>query len=255
VGNPEQSIYPADIASNEPVRKKNFDMKSIVITGASRGIGKAIATRLAEEGTTLYLQGRNQSKLDETAAICRDKKSETHTIASDLSTREGIESVANSLRGISVFALINNAGVSLTKPFDQISFEEWNKVMATNLTAPFYLSRLLAGQMTEGSAIVNVSSGAAYTAFPGQSAYCASKFGLEGFSECVREELRSRKIRLISIYPAATYTDMWRSIPGNWPVEKMLTAEQVAESVAFVLDQPQHVGVEFLRISNIAGRL
>jgi NAD(P)-dependent dehydrogenase (short-subunit alcohol dehydrogenase family) len=230
-------------------------LKTIVITGASRGIGRAISLRLASEDANLYLHGRNSPGLSETQRLCKTKGAITTLVIADIADGKGVEAIANAVGNRIVDVLVNNAGVALTKPFDEISLDEWNRVVAVNLTAPFYLSKLLSPRMVAGSAIVNISSGAAYTAFPNQSAYCATKFGLEGFSDCAREELRARKIRLISIYPAATYTDMWRAIPGDWPTEKMLTPEDVAESVAYVLAQPAQVQVEFLRISNIAGRL
>lgn len=230
-------------------------MKTIVITGASRGIGRAIAMRLAQTEIHLVLHGRNSAELAETQRLCECKGATATPVIADISEGRGIESIANAVGGSTVAVLVNNAGIALTKPFDEITLDEWNRILAVNLTAPFYLTKLLSPRMVAGSAIVNISSGAAYTPFPNQSAYCATKYGLEGFSECAREELRARMIRLISIYPAATYTDMWRAIPGDWPTEKMLTPEDVAESVAYVLAQPAQVQVEFLRISNIAGRL
>jgi short-subunit dehydrogenase len=230
-------------------------MKTIVITGASRGIGRAIAERLATKETHMVLHGRNGTQLSETQRLCKGKGAMTTPVIADLAEGKGIESIADAVGSNTVDVLVNNAGIALNKAFDEITLDEWNQIVAVNLTAPFYLSKLLTPRMVAGSTIVNISSGAAYTAFPNQSAYCATKFGLEGFSECAREELRARKIRMISIYPAATYTDLWRAMPGDWPMEKMLTPEDVAESVAYVLAQPAQVQVEFLRISNIAGRL
>ena len=82
-----------------------------------------------------------------------------------------------------------------------------------------------------------------------------SKFALEGFSQCVRDELRDRKIRVINIYPAATETDIWGNIEGNWPREKMMSATQVADAVAFALTRPTDTLVENITLSSLSGNL
>src|SRR5947209_11309337 len=90
-------------------------------------------------------------------------------------------------------------------------------------------------QMRPGSSIVNILSIAAKTGFANWSAYCMSKFALEGFFQSVREELREHRIRVLNIYPAATNTEIWDDVAGEWPREKMISAEQVADAVAFAL--------------------
>ena len=82
-----------------------------------------------------------------------------------------------------------------------------------------------------------------------------SKFALEGFSQCVREELRDRKIRVINLYPAATDTDIWTQIEGNWPRNKMISPEDVANAVAYAISQPADVALERISISNLTGNL
>src|SRR5690348_14080973 len=112
-----------------------------------------------------------------------------------------------------------------------------------------------AGQMPPGSSIVNILSVAAKTAFPNWSAYCASKFALEGLSQSIRQELRDHCIRMINIYPAATNTEIWDAVAGDWPREKMISAEQVAEAVAYALARPADIAVENITLSNAAGNL
>ena len=82
-----------------------------------------------------------------------------------------------------------------------------------------------------------------------------SKFALEGFSRCVREELRERKIRVINVYPAATDTDIWGQIEGQWPRQRMMSATQVADAVAFALARPADTLVESITLSSLAGYL
>jgi NAD(P)-dependent dehydrogenase (short-subunit alcohol dehydrogenase family) len=106
-----------------------------------------------------------------------------------------------------------------------------------------------APHMPPGSSIVNILSIAAKTGFANWSAYCMSKFALEGCSQCVREELRDRRIRMINVYPAATDTHIWTHIEGKWPRHKMISPEEVASAVAYALSQPANVALENITIS------
>jgi NAD(P)-dependent dehydrogenase (short-subunit alcohol dehydrogenase family) len=109
--------------------------------------------------------------------------------------------------------------------------------------------------MVSGSSIINILSVAAKTGFPGWSCYSMSKFALEGFSQSVREELRPRGIRVLNIYPAATNTEIWNAVQGEWPREKMLLPEEIAEAVAYALSRPAGVAVENIDLMNLTGRL
>ena len=109
--------------------------------------------------------------------------------------------------------------------------------------------------MPPGSSIVNILSIAAMTGFANWSAYCMSKFALEGLSQYVREELRDRKIRVINIYPAATDTNIWNNIEGEWPRDKMITPQEVAGTVAYALAQPTEVALENITLSSLTGNL
>ena len=109
--------------------------------------------------------------------------------------------------------------------------------------------------MKQGAAIVNILSVAAQNGFAGWSGYCASKFALDGFTKSIREELRSGGIRVINVYPGATATDIWNNLPGDWPKEKMLRPEEIAEAVMFALNRPDSVLVEEIKLGGIAGKL
>jgi NAD(P)-dependent dehydrogenase (short-subunit alcohol dehydrogenase family) len=151
--------------------------------------------------------------------------------------------------------LVNNAGVAVVKPFREITPIEWEQTVGVNITAPFMLTQHFAPRMPPGSSIVNILSVAAKRGFPNWSAYCMSKFALEGFSQCVRDELRDRKIRVINIYPAATDTEIWDRVEGKWPREKMMSAMQVADAIAFALARPTDTLVENITLSSLAGNL
>jgi NAD(P)-dependent dehydrogenase (short-subunit alcohol dehydrogenase family) len=151
--------------------------------------------------------------------------------------------------------LVNNAGIAVVKPFGEVTMVEWEQTLGVNISAPFMLMQRFAPQMPPGSSIVNILSVAAKTGFAGWSAYCMSKFALEGLSQSVREELREHKIRVINIYPAATATDIWNKVEGDWPRGKMIPADEVAGAVAYALSRPPDVLLENITLGNLSGAI
>jgi len=230
-------------------------LKRFLVTGASRGIGRAIAEALAGEGITLLLHGRDEAALAATRQLVEGKGGRATTLAFDLRDRGQINEMVAQANAEPLDALVNNAGIAVVKPYDALTVDEWLETLAINVTAPFLLTQQLAPQMPRGSSIVNILSPAAKTGFPGWSSYCMSKFALEGFSQSLREELRSSGVRVINIYPSATDTDIWSGVEGEWPREKMIAAHDVAAAVAYALAQPATVVVENVSVASLAGTL
>lgn len=230
-------------------------MTRILITGASRGIGRAIAESLAGEGTTLLIHGRDVAALAETCRAVETKGAVAITLTYDLSETDAVVRMLEQIGPEPLDVLVHNAGIAVVKPYDQVSLEEWVDTLTINVTAPFILTQRLAPQMRAGAAIVNILSIAAKTGFPGWSSYSMSKFALEGFSQSLREELRPRGIRVLNIYPAATSTDIWNNVEGDWPRDKMMSAQEVADAVSYALSRPADVAVENITLSSTAGTL
>jgi 3-oxoacyl-[acyl-carrier protein] reductase len=239
----------------EDSRRYNRFVKRILITGASRGIGRAIAEKVAASEVTLLLHGRDTVALAETCKAVEKHCAGVVKLIHDLATEKGVSGLISQVGSDPLDVLINNAGIAVVKPFREITFEEWKQTIGVNVTAPFLLMQHFAGQMPPGSSIVNILSIAAKKGFADWSSYCMSKFALEGFSQSVREELREHRIRVINIYPAATNTEIWDDVSGDWPREKMISAERVADAVAFALSQPANVAVENIALSSAAGNL
>ncbi|SRR5581483_2999107 len=228
-------------------------MKRILITGASRGIGRAIAEKLAGEDVDLLLHGRDTVAL---AEVCKRVRAKSVTkLIHDLATTRGVCDLIAQVGDKRLDVLVNNAGIAVVKPFTEITQVEWEQTLGVNVTAPFMLIQHFAPRMPPGSTIVNVLSIAAKSGFPGWSAYCMSKFALEGFSQSVREELREHKVRLINIYPAATATEIWNNVAGDWPTEKMMSPNEIADAVAFAVSRDADVAVENISITNVTGAL
>ena len=173
----------------------------------------------------------------------------------DLAKPSGVSDLIASVGNDPLDLLVNNAGIAVVKPFGEITMVEWEQTLGVNVTAPFMFVQRFAPQMPPGSSIVNILSVAAKTGYAGWSAYCMSKFALEGFSQSVREELRDHRIRMINIYPSATNTDIWNHLGGDWPRDKMIPADEVASAVAYALAQAPDVLIENITLGNLSGSL
>jgi short-subunit dehydrogenase len=230
-------------------------MKRILITGASRGIGRAIAQKLAARDVTLLLHGRDTVALAETCKAIGPNCAEVVKLVHDLATPRGVSNLVSQVGSDPLNVLVNNAGIAVVKPFREVTETEWDQTVGVNITAPFLLMQHFACQMPPGSSIVNILSVAARVGYPNWSAYCMSKFAMEGLSQSIREELREHGVRLINIYPAATNTEIWNSVAGDWPREKMMSSDEVAQAVAYALSRPNDVVVENITLTNAAGDL
>jgi NAD(P)-dependent dehydrogenase (short-subunit alcohol dehydrogenase family) len=228
-------------------------MNRYLITGASRGIGRAIAQKLAAQDVLLLLQGRDTIALAETCKSVKPRCAGVTALIYDLARPSGVSDLISAVGDRPIDLLVNNAGIAVVKPFGEITPVEWEQTLGVNITAPFLLMQYFAPNMPPGASIVNILSVAAKTGFPNWSAYCMSKFALEGLSQSIREELREHKIRVINIYPAATDTEIWNNVEGDWPRHKMISSEEVASAVVFALSRPPDVLVENITLGNLSG--
>ena len=230
-------------------------MQNILVTGSSKGIGRAIAIALASDKTHLFIHGRDKKALAETEKLVKDKGASCTQIIADISTTSGCEKIVKAIAGESLNVLVHNAAIATVAPVAEHSLDDWNKTIAVNITAPFILTQKFMRKMKRGSSIVNILSTAAKNAYTDWSSYCMSKFALRGFSETLREELRPRGIRVINVFPGAVATDIWNDVPGDWPRDKMMKAEEVAKAVAFAVSCPANVLIEDITLGNLAGSL
>jgi len=223
--------------------------KVAVVTGASRGIGLAIAEALLEEGCavvgasrSLSARGKHLAPITEIRCDVRD---EGYVALMFDRVREQFGRVD---------ILVNNAGTSHPlRNVAELSLETWREVLDTNLTGTFLCTRAALALMRKGGVIVNNLSVAARGVFPGESAYCASKYGALGFTETLREEVRERGIRVISLLPGPTATDIWKQFMPEAPRSKMLSPETVARALVNAIMLPESAAVEELRIAPVAG--
>jgi NAD(P)-dependent dehydrogenase (short-subunit alcohol dehydrogenase family) len=231
--------------------------KTILITGASRGIGRATALALAAPGVRLVLAARSAGPLAEVRAAAEAVGAMAQTIPADVTDAAAVEAMAREAAGPDgqIDVLIHSVGAALVRPFEEISLGEWEAALRSQLTSLFLVCKAAAARMGRGGLIVNVGSVAARQAFPGWSAYSAAKHGALGFASAIREELRPRGIRVTSVLPAATDTTLWDAVPGEWSRTHMLQPADVAAAIASLVAYPPHVMIEDLTIGHVVGRL
>jgi len=215
-----------------------FAGKTILITGASSGIGRACARRFAQLGSKLVLTARSADLLDKLAAELAPV--ETHAIPADLTETASIAQLCDQALGRcgKIDILINCAGVGLYAPASKSDPEKVRYLMALNLLAPVELIRRLSPTMTAGSAIVNISSIGGKVPLPWLSVYTASKYALNGYSDALRTEVQSRGIQVLSMCPGFVETSFRENvlqgrIPALVAAQKrfLITAEQCADEV------------------------
>ena len=152
--------------------------------------------------------------------------------------------------------LINSAGIANAfRSVAQLDTGEWNDVLATNLTGTFLITRAALPLMSRGGSIVNVLSMSSKRAFPNLAAYNASKFGALGFTNTLREEVRSEGIRVVAVLPGATDTPIWETLWPEAPRHKMMRSESVAQAIVAALKLPPESTVEELDLMPTGGPL
>ena len=221
-----------------------------VITGAGRGIGAGIARRLAKLGATAVLCGRTRSALDSTAQAILDAGGKTEVIPCDVTLLHQLEYAA--ARVDSTFGrldiLVNNAGVGgFTKLLHELPPEDWELILNTNLRGVYFSLRAFVPLMIRARSghIINISSLSGKNALPRGAAYAASKWGLNGLTYSIAEELRPHNIRAAAICPGSTETELGPHTGKD--VKKMLQPDDVAHAVAMLVTQaPQSFVSEIL---------
>jgi 3-oxoacyl-[acyl-carrier protein] reductase len=214
--------------------------KTAVVTGAGRGIGAAIAGRLAGLGANTILSGRTQAHLDQAAAQIKTEGGNGRAIACDVTDWSSVAKLAGQVRQEfgKLDILVNNAGIGgFGGPLHQLAIEKWDAILNTNLRGVFYTIRAFVPllEAAGGGHIINISSIASKNPLPNGAAYAASKWGLNGLSYSVAEELRAQNIRVSVVCPGSTHTEL-SPHEGKNPA-KMLAPDDIAHVVQMLVMQ------------------
>jgi 3-oxoacyl-[acyl-carrier protein] reductase len=213
--------------------------KVALITGASRGIGFAIARRLGRMGARVAICGRDQAKLEQAASSLRGERIEALAVQADVTCGDQISTLVQKTRQDfgPIDILVNNAGIGLFGPFHEFGEDDWNRVIDTNLKSVFLASSAVAPEMIRRQTghIINISSLAGKSTFANGAIYCASKWGLLGLSGGMAEDLRGYGIRVSVVCPGSVATE-FAGHSGKDPA-KLLQPDDVAHAVAALVTQ------------------
>jgi 3-oxoacyl-[acyl-carrier protein] reductase len=221
-----------------------------VVTGAGRGIGAAIARELSGLGATVVLCGRTRAALESVAQAIARSGGKADSVPCDVRSLQSVEAAAKHVEGSfgRVDVLVNNAGIGgFGGPLHQLPPDAWDQILNTNLRGVYYMTRAFAPLMIRARSghIINISSLAGKNALPNGAAYAASKWGLNGLSYSLAEELRGHNIRVAVVCPGSTNTDLTPHAGKDH--SKMLQPEDVAHTVAMLVTQsPQSFVSEIL---------
>jgi NAD(P)-dependent dehydrogenase (short-subunit alcohol dehydrogenase family) len=229
-----------------------------LITGATRGIGLAIARALAAEGCNLVITARDDKALRKLSRELAAAKIKILAHPCDVRDPHSVDALFRAARREfrRLDILINNAGIAHANlPVEKLPFPVWKDVLETNLDGMFLVTQAALAVMKRGGTIVNNLSIAATRVFAGSAAYNASKHAALGLTNTLREELRPKGIRVIALLPGATDTDIWNTLWPQAPRHKMMKPETVAQAVVQAILLPANATVESLEILPTAGAL
>jgi 3-oxoacyl-[acyl-carrier protein] reductase len=224
----------------------------VLVTGAGRGIGRAVALAFASEGARIALVGRTKKNLVDVQKELREAGAASAVLPGDVSD-EGVVSrvVAACEQQLGpVDVLVNNAGVFVAAPVERLDTVVFDRILAVNLRGPFLMSRaVLPGMKARRRGhVVNVASTAGRRGFPGGGAYCASKFGLAGLSEAMMYEARTSDVRVSVVYPSTVATDLVRKAGMTFDEKKAIQPEDVAEGIVALVKMDDRALVKGLEI-------
>jgi NAD(P)-dependent dehydrogenase (short-subunit alcohol dehydrogenase family) len=229
-----------------------LDGKVAIVTGGSRGIGRAIAAALGAEGATLVLAARSPAKLDETADLVRRAGGRAETVVTELTDEDSIRSLVAVARDKfgRLDILINNAGITHSAPLEKTQTEDLDRCWAVNARAPFILCREAVPLLKQApeATIVNISSVVGVKGYPLQSAYTASKHALRGMTISLAEEMRGTNVRVHVICPGGVDTDMVQHVRPDIKKEDLIGPGEIADLVLYLVTHKGNAVVDELHV-------
>jgi len=230
------------------------------ITGASSGIGKACAHRLAADGKVVVLSSRRLDLIQEIVAGIRESGGHAAAIQCDVSKEGDVDWTIKSIKktfGEGPDILINNAGISPYQNIEDTTTEVFDSVIDTNLVGNFLCAKAVLPEMIRKGrgTIIQMLSIASTKAFEGGVAYGSSKFGALGFTNALREEVRHKGIKVVSVMPGAVETEAWSFEDRKTYQHRMMQPEDIAASIAHILMDPQRMMTEEIVLRPIGGDL
>jgi NAD(P)-dependent dehydrogenase (short-subunit alcohol dehydrogenase family) len=234
-----------------------LDGKVAIVTGASRGMGREIAKALASKGVQVALVGLNPDRLQRVAQEISNSGGQAISIPTDVRSLDLVERMVATVLEYygTIDILVNCAFWGPPASIEDTTEEFWDRTIDTTLKGPFLCTRAVAPtmQMKRSGRIVNIGSKAGKVGEDNRTAYCAAKWGLEGLTAALVEEMGRYNVHVHLISPAATYTPWWREVGANLTpqvIERMVPSEVVAQAVVWVLSLPDQVDIPDIPLYN-----
>ncbi len=231
--------------------------KVVWVTGASTGIGKAIAEKFSKEGCIVVVTARRKSRLVRIVSEIKFAGREASAFVCNVMSERSVFLTAKRIREKygTIDVLINNAGATVFKSFLETKTQDYNNVIDTNLKGPFICMKAVLPQMIKKKhgSIINILSVAASTAFENSAVYSASKAGMSAMANCIRTEVRRYDIKICNIFPGAVDTAMWESKARQRYRNRMMTPADIAEITFDVYNKPKKVVIEDLIVRPVRG--
>ncbi len=231
---------------------KRLTGKVAIVTGASRGIGRAISIALANEGATVVVTARSIGKLKETAECVANLGAKAEVVPAELSEEQSIKNliseVADKFGRLDI--LVNNAGITHSAQLEETSTEDWQRCYRINATAPFILCReaLPFLRKAEAAYIINIASVVGVKGYPLQSAYTASKHALRGMTMSLAEELAGSNIRVHLLCPGGVNTEMVDRVRPDIKKNELIAPDEIAELVVYLVTHKGNAVIDELHI-------
>ena len=235
--------------------KTKLKNKTAIITGAGGGIGRAVAVKLARSGMNIILFGGNNAEKLQTTAAMVEEHSNALIIQGNLTNLEFLSSAIKTAaeKFGSADVLINNAGVAQSTPFEEVTPEEFDRIMAINTRVPFFLTKYALPYLkkSETPTVINIASVVAHAGYPLQSVYTASKHALLGMTKSFAREYYKDNIRVHAICPGGVYTDMVKISRPDLSPEGMIMPEEVADIIHFLLENRGNAVIDEIMLHRV----
>jgi len=249
---------PSD-GCKKTLTRNNLTIREMIalVTGASRGIGKAIALELARCGYDLALVGRDEQALSDTSSEAKEIGVKTYSISADLSKVESAEHIVNQtvehFGGLDL--LVNCAGLSQKGSFTEVTPEQWDKIFAVNARAPFFISKAALEPLKKSSKpiVINIASVVGFKGYAEQSVYSSSKHALTGFTKVFAKEVQPFGIRVHLISPGGVATEMVKKMRPDIKPDELIDVEEIAEIVRFLVTRKGNGTIDQFYIRRYCG--
>jgi NAD(P)-dependent dehydrogenase (short-subunit alcohol dehydrogenase family) len=231
---------------------KQLAGKVAIVTGASRGIGRAISVVLAQEAATVVLAARSIQKLQETADKVTEAGGKAEIVVTELTEEESIKNLVKvtSEKFSRLDILVNNAGVTHSAKLEETATEDWERCMQVNARAPFILCREALGLLKKSQAgyIINIASVVGVKGYPLQSAYTSSKHALRGMTISLAEELKGSNIRVHLLCPGGVDTELVQKVRPDIKRDELMQPEEIAELILYLVTHKGNAVIDELHI-------